>query len=330
MSILWCGGEDLDFQQGTLPAVYGGGGSYRSGYARCSLQSPSGGNAAKSNQFSGGAVTSGWMSWEMYCQTFSRSTSQRFGGVGQFSSQNSLVVGSGASSGGKLTLYKYNGSTLTALAAESGTSILTNTIQRIDMQITSYGASATVNVYIAGVLVITFTGDVTVSGMSGFDCCVFGVDATASGPCDFSEVIVADEDTRLFSLVTMAPNAAGNTDQWTGAYTDCNPVTINDANAVYTNTVSQVEEFNLIDLPTGTFTIKAVKISARASISAGATATKLELGYYTNSTLTEGTAQSLTTAWACYERLDNTNPVTSNAWQQSEMDPLQVAMESSS
>ncbi|MGB8887110.1 MAG: hypothetical protein WCC87_10335 [Candidatus Korobacteraceae bacterium] len=328
MSILWCGGEDLDFQQSTLPGVTTNTQYYRTGYARCALAVPESGNAAKSNQFSGGAVTSAWVSWRW--ANGGLNTSQRIGGVGQFSSQKSLVLGSGTSVNNKLTLYKYDGTTLTALAAESGTSLLTYTIQRIDLQITSYGATATVNVYIDGVLVITFTGDVTVSGMTGFDCTVFGTYNNFGGIAAFSEVIVADEDCRLFSLVTMAPNAAGDTDQWTGAYTDCNPITINDANAVYTNTTGEVEEFNLIDLPAGTFTIKAVKISARASISAGATATKLELGYKTNSTLSVGTAQSLTTAWACYERIDQQNPVTSNDWQQSEMNPLQVAMESSS
>lgn len=199
------------------------------------------------------------------------------------------------------------------------------------MYVASYGASATVTVYVGGVLVITYSGDVTVPGMTDFDCTIFGLgDGSAVNPDAVSEIVVADEDTRLFSLVAMAPNGAGGTDAWTGAYTDCNPITINDANAVYTNTVGQDEEFNLTDLPSGTFTIRAVKISARASKSAGATATKLKLGYGTNSSTDVGAAQSLTTAWACYERLDQQNPVTSNDWQQSEMNPLQVLMESAS
>ncbi len=326
MAVLWCGGEDLDFQQGSLPSVSTNSAFFRSGYARCAVGLPAAGNAMKGNQFPGGAVTTAWMSFRMWC--YGWGTSNKIGGFGQFSSYNGLFVGVASSNAHRIALYKFNGTTLTSLAAESGTSLIDQQLQRFDIQVTNYGATATVNVYVDGLLVITYSGDVTVSGMTGMDCTIFG----PWGPnwVFVSEVVVADEDTRTFSLVTMAPNAAGGTDNWTGAYTNCNPVTINDASAVYTNTASELEEFNLLDLPSGTFGIKAVKISARAAISAGATADKIELGYGTNSSLSLGSAVSVTTAWACYERLDTQNPVTSAQWQQTEMNPLQLAMESSS
>src|SRR6266699_7117527 len=69
----------------------------------------------------------------------------------------------------KLALYKYDGTTQTLLAAETGNSFTLSTLHRLDLQLVSYGASATVNVCFNGILVITFSGGTTVSGVTDLD-----------------------------------------------------------------------------------------------------------------------------------------------------------------
>ena len=93
----------------------------------------------------------------------------------------------------------------------------------------NFGVAATVTVYLNGALLIAYTGDVTVSGMTGFDS-VFLARIT-DGYLIASEIIVADEDTRGMSgLATLALTGVGSTDAWTGAYGMINQTTISDIN----------------------------------------------------------------------------------------------------
>lgn len=338
MSLLWCGGEDISFQNGGLPTVdlsY-----YRVGYARCDLQCPTSGNAVKGNQFPGGAVTTAWMSWRGENPAGSLNGSTPLGGFGQYSSTNSLVVGTNSVTPNKATLYKYNGSTLTALASETGTSLAQSTLLRFDMQVVSYGASASVNVYVGGSLIISFTGDVTVSGMTAMDCCVFGPATSGSGGrYYFSEVMVADEDLRAWpGLVTLAPNATGATASWTGTWSTVNQTTLSDANPLYTNTAALDEMLKVTSLPSGTFVVKGVQAAARMAVSAtGAVPTKVKLGWLnasgatgaTGSGFGSGSTKSLTGAYTTYDQLDTLNPVTGVAFTQAEVSGIQIDLESS-
>lgn len=326
MSILWRGGEDIDFSTavGTTTTA----GRFRSGYARCAVNALDGKSAA----FAGGAVTSAWLASYIYRQQ--TQTSRRIVGLIKSSTTNSgLWVGSNSAAAGKLTLYKYDGSTLTALASEGGTSLAADgDTARLDVQLVNFGASATVNVFIDGVQIITYSGDVTVSGVASVDAVGLGGSDGVNDVYWNSEIIVADEDTRTFSLVTMAPSSDGTTTDWpTGAYSDVDEVTINDADVNSTDTASQDQQFNVGDLPSGYFSIKDVTVKARASRTADATATKLALGINSGGTVNVGTAADPGTSWTTLERaIGATNPVTTAAWTLSEMNALQLDLQSGS
>ena len=324
MAILWAGGEDIDFPNGTIATVSTTASNFRSGYARCAIAA-SQTTPARSLAFIGGAITSEWLSFRGYAN--SPSISSRLVGFGLSGGNKGLFVGTAAAAATKCSLIKYDGTTATELATESGTSLSNSTLHRFDIQLVNYGSSATVSVWVDGTQVISGTFNVAVTGMTNTDC----VEVWGSAGFFFSEIIVADEDTRSLSLVTMAPNATGTTDSWTGTVpTNINPTTINDANSVFTNTAAQDEQANLIDFPSGTFTVRCIKIAARAMSTAGATATKVALGINQGGTINAGTAQTTTTAFTTYERLmDATNPVTGNPWLQSEMNGLQLNMRSS-
>lgn len=381
MSILWCGGEDIDFPNGSPPTVAS---PYRTAYARCALYG-TGGAVSPCRSVTFSAVTSFWVSAQIQFTSiqnplpaFGMMKSGTFGGLfvgsstaaaGKLAlltrlSNSSNWVGltaytlgqtvldstyhiqlvttagtSGASapnwnqSGGTTTdgsaIWQDTGYFIRELAIEAGNSIAypTDFLYKFDMQVAAYGATAIVNVWLDGIPVIAFSGDATVPGLTSLDqvafCGAGGFVAT------ISEVIVADADTRTFSLVTLAPAGAGTTHAWTGAYTDVNEVTINDATAVYTNTAAQTEEFTLTQLPAGTFTVEGVKLIARAAETAGATADKVAVGVLSESTVEAGTPQALTTAWVALESLLPTNPVTSAAWTQTDVNALQISLSSS-
>jgi hypothetical protein len=323
------GGEDIDFPNGVATGVSITAATFRTGYARCRIGTTSAAGLAKSTLFPGGAVTSCWFSFQGYSTAFSGN--QRHLGLGKSGTSSGLFIGSGATLSGSnaaVALWKYDGTTQTILATESGFSLTISTVHRFDVQLVSYGASATVNVYIDSILVITFTGNVAVTGVTAVDSVFIN---QPSFPLGCSEIIVADEDTRSWlGLLTMAANAVGTTQNWSNpAITNVNPTTINDANAAFVNTTGQDEQYNLIDEPSGTFVVKAVKIAARALCTAGATANVLKLGFNSGGSVAVAASHSPGTTMATFEDYFTTNPVTTAAWGDStEMNALQLELKS--
>lgn len=332
MAILWCGGEDIDFPNAIAVVVETNATRYRAGYARCTVHSVNSG-VCRSTPFAGGGVTSCWLSFRVaYGQIATTPISIHAIGLGSSGTTKGLFLGvANVNNSQNLTLSKWDGSTYNELKVETGNSITSPTIHRIDMQLINYGLSATVNAYVDGGLILTYTGDVTLPGVSNFDCLILADGSNMAGQNVWflSEIIVANEDTRGFvGLVTMALTGAGTTDQWTGLYSDINGITLSDANPNFTNTPNQNQQYNITDLPAGTFAIRAVKIAARSASGVGSGVSRLALGYNSGGTVAVGAAQSVPPGYTTFEQLDAINPVTGIAFQQSEMNPLQLNMRS--
>ncbi len=334
MNIYFAGGEDISFPSFGSYLVNTVSGRFRSGWARCGLaatqNTPTGG--AHSSVFGAGAQTSAWLSFRIYLDS-SLNTSQMLVGLGLSGTNNALGVGSDTSNSAKVAIFKYDGTTRTQLAAETGTSWAVSTAFKIDMQVISYGASATVNVYVNGILTVTFTGDVTVSGMTNFDSVYllpnpfFGVASPV-----YSEIFVTDTDTRGFlGLQTEALTGAGTTNSFTNdTFTNINGISFSDANPTYTNTAAQDQQYTLTAPTPTSYSVSGVVITARMAASSGSTPTQIKLGYNSGGTKGFGTgaAKTLTTGYATYTQIDTVNPVTGVAFTQSELAALQLDLQS--
>jgi hypothetical protein len=156
----------------------------------------------------------------------------------------------------------------------------------LDIQISSYGVSGTINIYINGTLVYNFTGDVhtdsntTVNGLR-----LAGVmDSTQSDTYAlyYSEVIVSDSDTRGMSLATLTPAADGNTDNWDiGGVTNINELVEDDTTLNASGTPGQIQQYTTNALPSGTFGVVAVMISGRMMAGSSGGPTKVDFGVRT-------------------------------------------------
>jgi len=331
-AVLWAGGEDVDFPNGGSSCVFTGASNFRSSHAREAV-SPCAIGGSFSSVFSGGAITSGWISGRVYYGTLGTS-GHRFFGFGKSGTNYSLWTGTDSNTNyTKLALYKYDGTTWTKLASEVGVSLTYTALNRIDMQVTNYGASATVNIYVNGgsSAALSYSGDVTVGGNTNLDrvaiYCNSGTSCSGIPTYGvYSELIVASSDTRNMSLATLAPNAAGDLNQWTGSYTDLNETTISDATVVANGVSGNNFQCNLSNLPTGSYSIQAVKISSRATKSETGP-TSIAVGVKTNSTVSVPAATSLPVAFQLVETLYSTNPVTSSAWTSTEIDALQINLQ---
>lgn len=330
MSVLWCGGEDIDFPNSLRPSYSTDGSTFRSGYARQSiLINGAGGQMSKGVAFPGGAVTDLWFSFYGYTPG-SLDTNRGYIGLGKVSgTNNGLFVGLGASTG-KLAILKLVSGAWTVLASETGTSINPGTLYRFDLHVQSFGGTATIDLYLNGNAspACTFSGAPGITDVTSLECVLLYIGSLNHYWCG-SEFIVADVDTRTYSLVTMYPDSAGSANEWTGAYTDIDDPLINDADVLYTEAAGNAAQFGLTTIPAGDFTIKHMKIAARVAKAVGATVGSVKLGVLTDSTIDLDAGQAADTAWDTIERHMPQNPVTENDWQPDEMAGLQLAVESS-
>lgn len=324
MSILGCYGEDIDFVSAPSMTISTNSSFFRSGFARCALCSAS---YTRTAPFLGGAITSCWLSARLYNGT-TNNGGLLIGLVNSTASPSGIWIGNASSSfPDKVSLFTYNGTTATLLASEAGNSFSFQLNHKLDVQLVNYGASATINVFLDGALVIAWSGNAVVAGLSNLDS--VGLGNIGGNQAWASEIIVANEDTRSFSLFTMAPTAAGTTDQWSGAVTTINGITFSDTSPNYTNTAAQDQQADLTAPPTGIFAVKAVKISARSAASVGSTPTKIALGYNSGGTVGVDTAQTLGNSYATVEQIDSVNPATSAAWTLANLTGLQLDLRSS-
>jgi len=231
-----------------------------------------------------------------------------------------LYVGSSNANAGKWAISKYDGTTKTQLATESGTSRANQILQEVVMQIVGPLSAATVNVWIDQTLLITFTGDISISGVSAYDCVKYTRDST--GFCELSEIQVADGDIRAWpGLLTAALTGGGTTNQWTNnTYTNINGTVISDSSPTSDNVNGEEQQYNITDLPAGSFVIAATSIHARVAKSATPSVTKVALGYNKAGTVTYGASQPAGTGYGTIEQIDQ------GLFTQADMNSLQLSV----
>jgi len=140
---------------------------------------------------------------------------------------------------------------------------------KLDVKVV-YAVAGSVEVYSNGLLILSYSGDITTDGATTLD--QVGVaNHSSGGPFTYwSELIVANEDTRSYRLFSSVPQAAGTPQEWAGALAgNINELTINDANFNSTVTANQRSNWTLQALPAGTQAIVNVSTCARMSRGTG-------------------------------------------------------------
>jgi hypothetical protein len=320
-SIIDCFGEDIDFPNGTsTPNISTNTGYARitAGYSRCSIYA-SNNLFLESTPFA--EQTSLWVGVRIRFlggQSGWFPVNEKFFGLGKagLGVMKGLYLTTGSESVStlprKMDLVKFDGTTATVLATTAAAVIASSAVQKYDIQVVSYGASATVKVYVDNVLVISYSGDISIATVGGYSCvqaaCVQYVAYNdCYAPAYISECIVADFDTRPLSMVTHYPTAAGDANDWTGAYTDIDEVTLSDTDLIYTDTADENAQFNMSNLPAGVilFPVALVYV-ARAMAAVDASIGTLKLGANTGGAVDVDAGHTLTNSWAIYKRVATT------------------------
>ena len=205
--------------------------------------------------------------------------------------------------------------------------VATNTLAKVDVQV-NYSATGWVRIYLNTTLIYEFVGNTIASGstVTNFTKYAF-TNPNTSGSMYYSEVIVAERDTRTLSLYTLVPNGNGSGNQWQGSYTDIDEGRANETDVVSTTAVDQSAYFDIQDIPAGNYAIQAIKVSAQATRGTTGPA-NIQLGVRSAGNVTLSPNKPLDTCWTKVSETFVTNPTTGVAWTLSEINALQIAARS--
>lgn len=340
MSILWCGGEDIDFYYTDFcPSVTTStSGRFRSTNARCGLIMTNGnssiGGANTLDAYSGcdGYYSHPWDDGEQtdFWATFQCGLYNLGGTSAAYDSYMFFFCNSESTTNkwgiwkqaGKLWLRKeVSGTWSNIKSGENTDCVMSANCNKFDVHVKHDNTEGEISIYFSGELRLSYTGDTTLSGETGLDQCGF-LGNYYYLHFAISEVIIADEDTRDMELVTLAPDASGESNSFSaGSYTDVDDITLTKTDSMWADSDGEAVLLNLGSLSTERY-IRAVKVNALGIN--GLSDFGLKVGIKTNSTIYSGETELCEPGWESVEVLYKKNPATSNYFTSGEINSLQA------
>ena len=332
MGLIWFGGEEIEMSM-YMNLYTDTTASYRrSANARSVLYFGDGGWAYKSFQ----ARQSLWFSARRYRPSGS------VGSGGSLVRTLAFTVGlvdrigfkeSQSSSPSAIQLVKYDGAAESAVLAQSqGLLALTgNMVDKWDVCIENFDTdNCRVRLFVNNLTFIDYTGKLRNDGDAGLDGFIIRDALSAGyGYIRWSELMLADEDTRPLQMCYLAMNAAGDVSGFSGGtYTQINEVAVDPSTVLYTNTPNTDFLANVNDTPApvGGYNIRAVKTAMRHVKGPGAAVNNIQHLIKSGGTIHAGPSAAVDTIANLSERLMEVNPVTGNPWTAAEITALQTGM----
>lgn len=331
-TILWAGGEDIDFNLIGLAAVTTTAGQFRTGYAREAITSGFNSNITTPSIYRAytqifSATTSLWLHAETIAAGNGTNSGQiALAAIAGDGNQALLLRGTGTAGQVKISKIDTAG-TVTDLVTCSVGAWPTTALGKLDWSI-NYAVAGGTTLYFNDVQICTFSGDVTTNSRTTIQQYYLAYAGASGGAISWSEVIVSTTDTRDMNLFTCFPNSNGTTVAWTGSFSNVNPTAINDASSITTGSSNVVAEFNCPSLPAGSFTVPAVTSSLR--IQRGASGPQ-NFQFVTKPNGASDQFSGSTAAGNVFSnsyQIQSTNPATAGAWSTSDINGMQQGVKS--
>jgi len=326
-AILWFGGEDTSFACIGACTVGTSGTLYRSAFARSGYGVNNGSTVAdppgarlQTPTFT--ASTTLWVHAQIYPGNVATNVSGQQALILRSPDGVSRLLLRQTGTNGTLKASTRNAAgTITDLATAT---VVWNAsaVNQIDLAIV-YGCTAgdTLNLYINGVSAISYTGNLCTDAATSLNqlelACLSNMNqaCVSSGNC-WSEVIIANEDTRSMSLATLTLQASGNTQGWTpNTLANVNKATISDATFVSDSTGNVLSQWTApTAAPAGTWMVKSVSIEARLLKSSTGPSQFDWSWRISGANYLAGLSAALTTSFSNYRLQQDNSPATSTGW----------------
>lgn len=275
-TLLYSGGEDIDFICNGFCSVSTNANSFRTGWARESYLVAGTASDPPSNRFATPTFTGNSTLWihAQFCigngcgSNGSTSNAQMLRILDSGGNPTLIVRGTGTSGQVKISS-RTSAGVFTDLVTCS--SVLSVSLSQFDLFV-NYGTSGEVTLYSNSVQACDFTGNVTNGdGATTINQVEFS-GSLSSTNTDWSEVIIATTDTRAMGRFTANTAANGNTIGFSGTNVCSaiwNATTVNDANFGFSGSNNIVHECTInSSIPAGTYNVLGLVMSARVLVGA--------------------------------------------------------------
>jgi len=330
-------GEDGDFTYlnggvGAGIIVTGTGPSFRSAYARCSIQVLNAGSVttiaaevAARRIWPSGPRSTFWTGCRLWLDSQAAYQTPVLWGLTDVNGvlRLALVSTNGNNfAAGPYAFYKIDaaGNQTLLLTTSSGFSASPAIPDKFDASV-SYSTSGSVRLFINGNLVGSYSGDVTTDGLAalaGTYHGTYGTSGSGTRIAAWSELVVSDTDTRNVSVSTSVATGSGTLDQWTGTASNVNALAVNDAIYDTTTTAGAKQLYTQGTIAVGSDTILATVSSIRATQGTGSLA-HVALVQSIAGTQYASASAALPAVFGPVQFIQPTNPATGAAWLASDL-----------
>lgn len=270
-----------------------------------------------------------WASWSLYAPNFSLYTNAV---LFEIRNGSTPIWRCRWTSSDELQMQSYNGSSWSNQGSPSSV-VTKSTVNRFDLRINLDGASGNIDLYINGVSEISISGDTIPDATGTWDEFILGNGyAIASTSTAYfliwSEVFLADEDTRDIKMLEVAVDGNGNYTAWSGDYLDVdNATALGDDSSIYTTASGNRESFTCASLSAtynSGYDVLAVGVKARAVKQPGSD--DIQLMVRSGTTDSDSTAISTNTLLDRVTALWANDPNTASAWTYANADSAEVGV----
>lgn len=323
MTVLFMGGELAAFTPSDS-AVLETATSYDASFSRGSIHCPRSTNYAEASPSAAGANI--WIHFDIQSDAISSGTqTARF--LWYDSSGNERIrIRYGGGTTNELIVDYWNGASYTSLTAVSLD--MQSARQTIDLNVVCNSATGSINLYVAGTNRLN-SGSINLSSVTDLKKFRFYGATVSTLQVDtwVSQVIVADEPTIGWRLISRYPSAAGATSSWGGAYSDVDELILSDADFIYSASANQVSTFTQTGNAISGYVVRAVCVSARAKKGASGPA-NLQLALRASGTDYYSSSNALTVGYTPVQNIWEQNPATTADWLAASIDALQPGVKS--
>ena len=319
-TILFAGGEDVDFTFIGSVSITTSAGQFRSGYARESVGAANSSTASDppTNRFLTPVVANQTVLWihgtNVAGLSSTTANNQMIGVYGSDGVRRLLVRQTGTNGQVKISKRDSGGTITDLVTCTVGAWPIGGGTQKLDWFV-NYAVAGEVTLYVNGTQFCDYVGDVTTNSVTAVNQVDFAGQTSSAG-INWSEVILSTTDTRSMNILTCYPVANGTNMAWTGSFANVNGTTANDATPLTSSASNQVGEFTCPALPAGSFSVPAVTQTARLLKGASGPQTfRFIIRPSSGSTdYDNGSDLSLTTNFANYSTVWSLNPACSCSW----------------
>ena len=270
-----------------------------------------------------------WVHMQEYFTTTNSGSSIAFITIENISGTGVLRLYQSSSTQRKLQYW--SGSAWTDIG--SAFTMTTGSLVNIDIHCKIDATAGLFELYVNSTLIASISGNTSFfSGTEASSVIVGPTHSTNSNNEGWSQLLVADVDTRSMKVATIRPNGAGTTQQWAGSYTDIDDVGYyNDSDYITSGTAAQISTFTLTDLSTTAQALDPIAVVVTGRARKGTTGPQnLQLGLYTGGAdYWAANEPSLGTTFGnLTPRVWDQNPNTSAAWTVSDIQALEAGVQS--